>query len=421
MFPELQQNISTIGDRDEINHLTIGSVLERISDSSVHPRNKINSFEWTQIPTLLATHIQSEQQQQQDYEVLSQLLQRITTILDECVDTRTPIQNKRPLHSSLSQLAQSPSLSPSTLRDVDKCLASLRHVDEGDIILVRKEQFESMEATQSSLSNLQQEHDQLRVKLSESERKITKLEKENLELLEKEKTHLSMNLSLQKEKEQIQQENDQLRSELANKTLKLEEKEKILIQTQQTFQQMKAEVARKEQFFVSSEIIVSFSPNHFRVSGSTVTRINSTAWAGCFTKAVSKGIHRLSIKTNAYVLIGVIDAAKFPHFKTKGTYTSSRAAMINNLSGFLLSANRKVALNEIPRKGQELSAEADLGKRTLHYFIDGVQQTHHFVNIPVPLVFALDVYNKDAQIEITFWGEEKQSHVTVQGTGHNLG
>ncbi|KAK2955229.1 hypothetical protein BLNAU_9781 [Blattamonas nauphoetae] len=85
------------------------------------------------------------------------------------------------------------------------------------------------------------------------------------------------------------------------------------------------------------------------------------------------------------------------------------------------SESRPTRLNTILRGGQEWSAEADLEKRTLHFFIDGVQQPHHFVNIPVPLVFVIDVHTKDGSVEITHWGEEKQSHVTFRGTGHNLG
>ncbi|KAK2957272.1 hypothetical protein BLNAU_7650 [Blattamonas nauphoetae] len=93
--------------------------------------------------------------------------------------------------------------------------------------------------------------------------------------------------------------------------------------------------------------------------------------------------------------------------------------MYNN--GSLFSAGRQLVRNTPPREGQEWSAEADLEKRTLHFFIDGVQQPHHFTDIPVPLVFAIDVHTKDIPIEITFWGEEQQSHVIHQGIGHNLG
>ncbi|KAK2954079.1 hypothetical protein BLNAU_10896 [Blattamonas nauphoetae] len=58
---------------------------------------------------------------------------------------------------------------------------------------------------------------------------------------------------------------------------------------------------------------------------------------------------------------------------------------------------------------------------SLHFFIDGVQQPHHCINIPVPLVFALSVYHMDVTVEIMFWGELKRSNVTFQGTGHTLG
>ncbi|KAK2956292.1 hypothetical protein BLNAU_8856 [Blattamonas nauphoetae] len=201
----------------------------------------------------------------------------------------------------------------------------------------------------------------------------------------------------------------------------LEENERVIAELKPTIQQTRTKVARKEEFFVSSNIIVAFSPEHFRVSGSTVTRINSQSWAGCFTKPVSKGIHRLSIRTQANcVMIGVLDAAEYPEYLTREVYRSSKAAMMNTSNGYLGSAYKPVGQNTPPQEGQEWSAEADLEKRTLHFFIDGVQQPHHFINIPVPLVFAIDACVKDVPIEITFWGET-QSHVTFEGTGYNLG
>ncbi|KAK2960273.1 hypothetical protein BLNAU_4826 [Blattamonas nauphoetae] len=298
----------------------------------------------------------------------------------------------------------------------------------------------------------------------------TELEHQLAEFRKKEELYLSTLNSMQ-------MKDDQLRKELAMEREKRKENERVMADLKQTSEQMKTEVARKERFFVSSDTIVAFSPNHCRVSGSTVTRINTNNWAGCFTKPVSKGIHRLSIRTQAeYVMFGVCDAAVYPQFLTSATYQSPKAALMYNYNGYLFSAGNSRGQNTIPQKGQEgvdynqsakdpgfvsaptcsgcvesgeslswslirkegltilgdgilsifnpgqeWSAEADLEKRTLHFFIDGVQQPLHFISIPVPLVFAIDSSSKDIPIEITFWGEETQSHVTFQGTGHNLG
>ncbi|KAK2958714.1 hypothetical protein BLNAU_6217 [Blattamonas nauphoetae] len=410
MLPDNQQNISKSDDKDEMNHPTIESVLEWLSDSSVHPRNKVNSFQWFHIPTLLTTHIQS-QPKKQNNELLSQLLQRMMTILDECFDSQTPIANKRLLHSSLSQLSQSPSLPPTIQRDMEKCFASLKFVEEGQFVLVEKDTLDSLEMKEHTIEEQKQQLDVQRQKLSESEKKKAQLEEEKAEWMEERKTHLSTIQSLQKE-------NEQLRSELASKTQKLEENERVIEEQKQTIQQTKTEVARKEPI-VASDVIFAFSPTHFRVSGSTVTQLIG-GWTGCFTRAVSNGIHRLSIRNVATkVMIGVLDAMEFPKHLTTAVYTSPKAAMMYN-NGCLWSACKQLARNTRPQPGQEWSAEADLEKRTLHFFIDGVQQKHHFINIPVPLVFALDVHSHGTQVEITFWGET-QSHVTFEGTGHNLG
>ncbi|KAK2953966.1 hypothetical protein BLNAU_11068 [Blattamonas nauphoetae] len=119
-------------------------------------------------------------------------------------------------------------------------------------------------------------------------------------------------------------------------------------------------------------------------------------------------------------VIGVCGDAEYPAHLTSSVHLSPKAAMMFSDSGWLFSADKRIAQNTPPREGQEWSAEADLERRTLHFFIDGVQQPHHFRNLPVPLVFAIEVLTKDIPIEITFWGELMKSHVMHQGIGHKL-
>ncbi|KAK2959956.1 hypothetical protein BLNAU_5153 [Blattamonas nauphoetae] len=390
----------------------MGSVLEWLSDSSIHLKNKVNSLQWFHIPTLLKTHIQSKKQQQTN-EVLSQLLQRMMTILDECFDSHTPITNKRLLHSSLSQLAQSPSLTPSIQRDLEKCIVSLKSVDEDLVVHVERHTLESIDNLLRDCAQLRAQHDLQETTLHQTERRIGQLEKEKADFLEKEKSYLWMIMHLQKEKEQIQRENERLRGE----------SEKRVTDMQRTMEGMKVQLDSHIGRIGAKECIVAFSPIHFCVSGSTETRIHSASWAGCFTKIVTKGIHRLSIKTEATsgVMIGVLDAAEYPKHLSSAVYTSPTAAMMYNANGFLMSAGNHTVQNNSPQKLEEWSAEADLEKKTLHFFIDGVQQQHHFINIPVPLVFAIGSFKMNVPIEITFWGEVMQSHVTFEGTGHDLG
>ncbi|KAK2961700.1 hypothetical protein BLNAU_3137 [Blattamonas nauphoetae] len=61
--------------------------------------------------------------------------------LDECFDSNTPVPNKRLIHSSLSQLANSPSLDPKIKRGTVQCLASLDIVDEGSFVVEQKDHF----------------------------------------------------------------------------------------------------------------------------------------------------------------------------------------------------------------------------------------------------------------------------------------
>ncbi|KAK2960272.1 hypothetical protein BLNAU_4825 [Blattamonas nauphoetae] len=149
MFGEPQQNFTEFDEKAEMTHPTIDSMSELLSDSSVHPRDKVNSFQWNQLPTLLRSHSQSQLHQQREQtshkehnnQLLPQLLQELMIFLNKCFDSHTPVPNKRLLHSSLSHLTQSPSSDPLTKRGVVQCLASLEIVDEGPFAVVETSQL----------------------------------------------------------------------------------------------------------------------------------------------------------------------------------------------------------------------------------------------------------------------------------------
>ncbi|KAK2940534.1 hypothetical protein BLNAU_24549 [Blattamonas nauphoetae] len=146
----------------------------------------------------------------------------------------------------------------------------------------------------------------------------------------------------------------------------------------QTIEQIKAD-----------NIIVTFDPTCFIMKSATVTRINTQEHAGCFTKPVLKGIHRMSLKIeDVIVLMGVIDATKYHNHLTTFVYTSPNAAMMNRNNGYLYGWPNHCS----ERRSSERA---------------GVP--HHFVNIPVPLVFALDVRTKKVPIPIATIGERRRN------------
>ncbi|KAK2957983.1 hypothetical protein BLNAU_7159 [Blattamonas nauphoetae] len=386
-------------------HQTMKSALEWLDEEYDLPSDKVQSFQWLSLPSLFTTP-----PEHQHSELLSNVLQRLTAILDKCFDNHKPIPNKRSLHSSLSQLAQSSSHEAKVKKCLQLCLVSLDNVDEDQFSIVETSELAAMESKDQTISELKQQ--------------LTNqgdLE-EAAELLRADEPILtSVVRMLQKKKEESQRENDELRSELASKTQKLEENERNLTQTQKTIKEMQARLNAISKEIVASDVIVTFSPNHFRLSGSYISNI-SGKWGSCFTKPVSTGIHRLSIRTfgTSDIYFGACDASDHPTYLNRFVHGSANAAMMLKSNGSLDPTGKNEIRNLSPREGQEWSAEADMEKRTLHFFLDRVQQANHFINIPVPLVFAIDTKTKDAPIEITFWGELKVSHVKNYGLGHNL-
>ncbi|KAK2956179.1 hypothetical protein BLNAU_8742 [Blattamonas nauphoetae] len=334
----------------------------------------------------------------------------IATFLDECFDSNTPIPNKRRLHSSLSQLAQSRTLARSVVRDVEKCVAALKGVNESPLVVVETWQLDEMESMARTMAA---QKEQL-ARQSELEREAEMLRADK-------QTFISVVDTLRRKQKKARQENELLRSDLETTTSTLETKERSLIQAKQLFDRMEAKLTARSQPIVASDFIVTFSPDCFKLSGSYVANV-SGSWGSCFTKPVSTGIHRLSIRNfgTSEISIGVCDPAECPNHLASRLHGSPKAAMMHKQDGHLWSAGKRLVQNTAPQKFQEWSVEADLEERTVHFFVDRVQQPHHFTNIPVPLVFAIDTIDKDVPIEITFWGET-QSHVTFEGTGHNLG
>ncbi|KAK2943347.1 hypothetical protein BLNAU_21736 [Blattamonas nauphoetae] len=214
MFAEPQQYFPKISYKEELNQLTIELVLEWLSDSSVHPRNKVNSYLWFHIPTLLTTHIQpqQDQQNQQNTELLSQLLQRMMTILDGCFDSHTQIPNKRLLRSSLSQLSQSPSFDPKIEKYIGICFVLLDSVDEGPFAIVETSQLDVMKSNDRTIAELKEQiaHQ-------------TQMELDMEMLLAKQQSHATANNDLRKERIKflfdllsLQRENERLRDKLAS-------------------------------------------------------------------------------------------------------------------------------------------------------------------------------------------------------------
>ncbi|KAK2957982.1 hypothetical protein BLNAU_7158 [Blattamonas nauphoetae] len=419
-------------------HQTLESVWEWLDNSTIDSRRSAAPFYWFHLVNLLKPSTQEQhcepnetddqfkhdehddQEDREDQqstategnnELLLSVLQRLTAVLDESFKNNTPVPNKRSLHSSLSQLARSSSHDPKVKKCLRHCLVSLDSVNEDEFAIVETSQLDLTESKDQTISELKSKIDQ-----------NADLEREMGQLRANKESYLCEIVSLQRSTEQTDEENSKLRSELGTTTQKLEEIEQVLIHAQQTMERMKKEIAEKEQFYVASDVIVAYSTEHFRVSESTVTRINSSGYAGCFTEPVSEGIHRLTIRNvGANVQIGVLDNAECPTSLTKPVYVSPKAAMMFNSDGSLYSAGKRLGQNSKPELGQEWSAEADLDERTLHFFIDHVQQQHYFTNIPVPLVFAITTDTKDAQIEITAWEEMNESHKAFEGTEHKLG
>ncbi|KAK2946625.1 hypothetical protein BLNAU_18461 [Blattamonas nauphoetae] len=279
-----------------------------------------------------------------------------------------------------------------------------------------------LEIAQSQLVEVQSQLDTAQSQLNTTRSQLT-ITQSHLDAKKQENMQLQAKIYDLENKIKTPQNSQQLSSSLSSR---IREQDKWGQLRYQPISSQRTNLFERSPPNLSSEAVSAFSPAHFRVSGSTVTRINSDGWTGCFTKPVSKGVHGLSISTTAqHVMIGVLDAAEYPARLTSAAWQSPRAAMIYLANGRPFSggedtANKTRITNSAPREGLEWSAEADLEKRTLHFFINGKQMPHYFINIPVPLVFAINAYFEDDQVEITFWGGLNKTESIFEGTWHSF-
>ncbi|KAK2961699.1 hypothetical protein BLNAU_3136 [Blattamonas nauphoetae] len=337
----------------------------------------IQSGHWQDLPFVISSWTGGEEEVK-----ICEFLNELMRILDTLYDKSLRISNKRLLHSALMKLAQSSLFGHKVKRGVQYCLTSLEFVEDGQVILLDHEEFNRLMQMKPELEELQKKVKKMSAKQSETDQKIAKLEQ-------------------------------------------------IVAKHEETLNPPAPKVDPKPDGILASEVIVSFITDHFRLSGLTVTKINATNWASCFTKPISQEIHRLTIRVNpsnvgmafgisTLSVIGVIAAADYPSFLTTYFYASGKAATVYTSNGVIYTGSSSPATNKLVGTVQLFSVEANLEKKTLHFFYDGVQQPNHFVGIPVPLVFGISSYNQNHLVDITFWGEVKQPSVTYEGTGHNL-
>ncbi|KAK2943716.1 hypothetical protein BLNAU_21367 [Blattamonas nauphoetae] len=375
--------------------LSIDSVLHLLTTSDSIPETLVKSPQWLLLPDLLDEKLIGDAE-----EKYCKLLVALTQIAFILCDSHILLSNKRPLLSSLQTLANSSTLSPKVYPRVESFLAVLKSVPESPHILVDRVTFETLTSDRTThLLQIETLQKQLDDQKRQFERDQAKTKEENSKLIK---------------------ELDTLKTNLQKTTQTNTEKDKTIQQLQATVSRLESQLLSLRTPPISTNVIKVFNSAHVKLENSVLTKKSADAWVSCFTKVITSGIHRLSIKTAApHAMLGIVAPCVYPELVSKGFHSSGKAAAMYN-NGVLYTGGETTHKNCALPKDQIWTAEANLSKKTLHFFIGGDQQPNHFVNIPVPLVFSIGIYDLNSTITITSWTELSTSGIQYEGTGHNL-
>ncbi|KAK2947874.1 hypothetical protein BLNAU_17199 [Blattamonas nauphoetae] len=190
-----------------LDGMTVDATADELERGMSRPDVIVNSGIWLNIPILLRD---CDLSNERNIQKMERLMTAMRTILDKCVQNQTSLVNRRLLHSSLSTLASSPTLDPSSplgnlINLAEQCLAPLKRLKDGPLELVETGEFKSMEDAilhnTQTISKQKEEINLLSCTITTLERQL----KEEEERLTKERQDIvaEMEAMLTKEREKL--------------------------------------------------------------------------------------------------------------------------------------------------------------------------------------------------------------------------
>ncbi|KAK2945211.1 hypothetical protein BLNAU_19851 [Blattamonas nauphoetae] len=126
--------------RLNLKEMTIDTAIEELETGMFQPEAVVNSRVWQTIPIVIREY---DVQEERNIHKMERLIRALLQILNECLSRDIRIINRRILHSSLSTLAQSPTLPKKIRVGVTQCLTSLDSIEDDHFVLVGADEFNS--------------------------------------------------------------------------------------------------------------------------------------------------------------------------------------------------------------------------------------------------------------------------------------
>ncbi|KAK2950981.1 hypothetical protein BLNAU_14059 [Blattamonas nauphoetae] len=336
--------------------VTTESVLEELTRSGSDVSVIVNTPNWNAIPLLIRDWDRKEETTKM------RLLDEMSRILTLASDLEVPMANKRLLHSTLSTLSQTPTLSKKVRLRITQALVALDSVPDGPFLLVETAEFRGMEQSHSELT-----------------KRINHLQKELEE-------------SKRKAEEKTTRELEEAREEMANS-----EREKR--EMSEKMELMKLQLVNLP-IWIGTESLQTLDRTVHRLTPTTLTPSikfeRSNKWRTAFTHPIDEGEWELMIRRSKQtgLALGFV-RHPLPEDATHNNCGSNA----DGIGGDFVIWDGKMWKNgefkpegtnkKCDRIGQTAAIRVNIRKREARLFIDDEEQPGIFTGIPSPLCLGI--------------------------------
>ncbi|KAK2950107.1 hypothetical protein BLNAU_14909 [Blattamonas nauphoetae] len=339
---------------------TLQSVMDELTRRGRDLREFLHTPSWQSVPGVIRSWKEGD-----DNALLVQLLGTVNDVLMEACDADIPIVIDRLLHSSLSSLAQNPSLPKNVLMRVTHCLTTLKSVGEGPFVMMEREELRMMERRAEELTEdikkvSRQKEEQAKT-IIEMRKKVEDLEEKGREEKEKQRREFEEMMNVQRD-ERGRQLKTLGEHAIAYYSTTINKQESTFSQS----------VDRRSSFLLSFEI------------GHAVARFSFV----------------LGSKPDLDFFFGIVESIQseaafrswFPALKGGAGWGMSLHLGKHMFQNGKHAHSGKVYLDLVPGQTIVLEADGREGRKTLKLSQDGQTQPAFFTNIPVPFRFAVSMY-----------------------------
>ncbi|KAK2945770.1 hypothetical protein BLNAU_19326 [Blattamonas nauphoetae] len=379
--------------------LSIESVLNELSSSEPNVSVIVNTPNWNQIPLLI------QDWDGKDETPMLRLLDELSRILTLVSDSDVPLANKRLLHSSLSNLSQSPTLPKKGRLRIAHSLTTLDSVPDGPFTIVETEKFRTME---HALSEVEKRSSEMTERINDLTDRVVQAEEKTRQAEVATRMAEEQKSQAEREKEKLSDEVKRTAKELGEAREGKAKSEREKREMAEKMEQMKQQLTDVP-IWVGTESLQTLDRAAHRLTSTTLTQIikleKKNDWRTAFTLPIDEGEWEFKIRRNDINWNVNIHSLKMPHTTVVDAISVGLVATsFFGVGGMWQGGQFKPAgtNKKCDRIGQTAAIRVNMSTREARLFVDDEEQPGIFTDIPSPLCLGISTSKSmtDAPVEV---------------------